>query len=226
MIGVWYISHASWLCWHFWMDIAVFLEIGWLDYNNVATNPCVFDKLAQFPMTWTFLARALLCDWVSRDSIIKETVNCKYCGKRISDKLSWLLLLIPSGMDCNWWPIRRSAVWTVRAVRMDGKIISTEERLEKKNFSWKSREISISYTSVLTRTQESLVTFFRNSISQSTIYIIIHNFKVKILLKNGIYTCLKSASCRVVIQEQCSPLGMTCLADIPKNMLWQIAVEF
>jgi len=35
---------------------------------------------------------ASLYDWLSKDSIIKRTAKCRYCRKRISEKVSFFLL--------------------------------------------------------------------------------------------------------------------------------------
>lgn len=66
---------------------------------------------------------ALLYAWISSDSIIKETVNCKYCRKRISCKVSCLAIILvlnsneladlPSGEAL--WKLHELAGWEGRS---------------------------------------------------------------------------------------------------------------
>ncbi|MCJ1253721.1 hypothetical protein MMC24_001533 [Lignoscripta atroalba] len=48
-----------------------------------------FDKAINFlGIGMTLYATAQIYGWASNDSIIKQTVKCKYCRKRISEKVS------------------------------------------------------------------------------------------------------------------------------------------
>lgn len=52
------------------------------------------NKLISFVVMGLVLyLSASLYGWVSSDSIIKHTVKCRYCRKRISEKVSFLLFL-------------------------------------------------------------------------------------------------------------------------------------
>ena len=66
---------------------------------------------------------ASIYSWLSSDAIIKHTVKCKYCRKRISEKVSKSFL--PSTHGRRWlvdlFLGRQNGVSTVRVGRMAGR---------------------------------------------------------------------------------------------------------
>lgn len=62
--------------------------------------------------------------WASNDAIIKQTVKCKYCRKRIGEKVSlWLSTLDSPGRANILWGFRHKDVSIVRAGRMGERIV-------------------------------------------------------------------------------------------------------
>ena len=63
--------------------------MGWVDNGFFSLCSTFINKVFNFiGIGIALYTVALVYGWASNDSVIKHTVKCKYCRKRISEKVS------------------------------------------------------------------------------------------------------------------------------------------